>query len=62
MSNDPLLSTLYPTTPIEGAHLTELASLMMTVWDSTETRDLDMAMALNIPPNRISHFKRAKSS
>lgn len=62
MSNNPLLSTLYPTTPIEGAHLTELASLMMTVWDSTETRDLDMAMALNIPPNRISHFKRAKSS
>lgn len=62
MSSNPLLSTLYPTTPIEGAHLTELASLMMTAWDSSEIRDLDMAMALNIPPNRISHFKRAKSS
>lgn len=62
MTTNALLSSLYPETPIEGAHLTELANMMMTEWDATEIRDLDLAMALNIPPNRISHFKRAKSS
>ncbi|KXS55088.1 MAG: hypothetical protein AWU57_512 [Marinobacter sp. T13-3] len=53
---------LYPTDPIEGRHLTELVAEMGREWDDHELRDLDIAMALNIPPNRISHFKRAKSS
>jgi hypothetical protein len=51
-----------PETPIEGRHLAELAGLMASYWDDSELRDLDLSMALNIPPNRISHFKHAKSS
>lgn len=62
MNNDALLTTLYPKSPIEGANLTELTTLLMTQWSDIEVRDLDLSMALNIPPNRISHFKRAKSS
>lgn len=62
MKTNAPIASWYPTTPIEGAHLKELASTMRMTWSDIEVRDLDMAMMLNVPPNRISHFKRAKSS
>ncbi|EAZ98145.1 hypothetical protein MELB17_09683 [Marinobacter sp. ELB17] len=55
-------SSLCPETPIEGRHLAELANLMAAEWGESELRDLDLAMALHIPPNRISHFRHAKTS
>lgn len=55
--------SLYPSEPIAGRHLTQLTAEMGREWNAhQELRDLDIAMALNIPPNRVSHFKRAKSS
>jgi len=59
MSNNELT---HPTDPIHGGVLSNLKLVLESRLGGGEVRDLDLAMLMNVPVNRLSQLKRAKSS
>lgn len=59
MAKNPLI---HPDTPIDGKCLMNLKTLLESRADAGEVRDLDLAMLMNVPVNRLSQLKRSKSS
>ncbi|MEQ9547824.1 MAG: hypothetical protein RIK85_17635 [Marinobacter sp.] len=52
----------HPSKPICGENLQYLKVMLEGVMGGGEVRDLDLAMLMNVPVNRLSQLKRAKSS
>eukprot|EP00636_Phaeomonas_parva_P018454 CAMPEP_0118872458 /NCGR_PEP_ID=MMETSP1163-20130328/14645_1 /TAXON_ID=124430 /ORGANISM="Phaeomonas parva, Strain CCMP2877" /LENGTH=147 /DNA_ID=CAMNT_0006807647 /DNA_START=66 /DNA_END=506 /DNA_ORIENTATION=- len=59
MARNPLI---HPESPIDGKCLMQLKTLLESRPDSGEVRDLDLAMLMNVPVNRLSQLKRSRSS
>lgn len=53
---------IHPSKPICGENLQYLKVMLESVLGGDEVRDLDLAMLMNVPVNRLSQLKRAKSS
>src|SRR5690554_6194953 len=52
----------HPSKPINGQSLMSLKAVLESYLGGGEVRDLDLAMLMNVPLNRLSQLKRAKSS
>ncbi|MBE0487156.1 hypothetical protein [Marinobacter sp.] len=52
----------HPSKPINGQSLLSFKAVLESYLGGGEVRDLDMAMLMNVPLNRLSQLKRAKST
>jgi hypothetical protein len=52
----------HPSGPINGRTLVNLKAVLESFLGGGEVRDLDLALLMNVPLNRLSQLKRAKSS
>lgn len=52
----------HPSQPIKGQSLLNLKAVLESRVGGGEVRDLDLAMLMNVPVNRLSQLKRAQSS
>lgn len=52
----------HPSQPIKGQSLLNLKAVLESRIGGGEVRDLDLAMLMNVPVNRLSQLKRAQSS
>lgn len=52
----------HPSEPINGRTLMNLKAVLESYLGGGEVRDLDLALLMNVPLNRLSQLKRAKSS
>lgn len=52
----------HPSEPINGRTLVNLKAVLESFLGGGEVRDLDLALLMNVPLNRLSQLKRAKSS
>ncbi|KPQ29157.1 MAG: hypothetical protein HLUCCX14_07725 [Marinobacter excellens HL-55] len=53
---------IHPSEPINGRTLSNLKAVLESYLGGGEIRDLDLALLMNVPLNRLSQLKRAKSS
>lgn len=52
----------HPSDPISGRTLMNLKAVLESYLGGGEVKDLDLALLMNVPLNRLSQLKRAKSS
>ncbi|MFV8571574.1 hypothetical protein ACNQ6O_10250 [Marinobacter sp. SBS5] len=58
---EPRNELTHPAVPVSGRTLTNLKLVLESVVGQGEVRDLDLAMLLNVPINRLGKLKKAKT-